>query len=307
MDSVSEPWLVCINTIPTRGWDSLQRMMTWPQEHCPMTVASTGSCRTSRSEGDGSVHQRIYQWFDSLVRWLTNLWLQILPINCASCGCWSWRRRWIASFRPEKALTKQAPRYRVGLSLLHTLFGNDNNFCDELKWSSILIEWCDKFLRPCTVNRRLNGKDSHCWMDTRYPRTSCPGNLKCQLVWITRQHVKRLFGCIGNGEILSGIIVARRITIRLLTILTEEFVSVYRLHPLIPHLSFMHSRPANRLMKKDFFVHQATDLGQSQKQFQCQICSIARIAHPGAITFRTPRFLQQIVVMITEKCSISQQ
>jgi hypothetical protein len=112
------------------------------------------------------------------------------------------------------------------------------------------------------------------------------------------QHVKSLFGRIGDSDLLSGIVGSSTDHHTAPYYLTEEFVSVYRLHPLIPdEFEFHELKTGKLLMKKDFFE-------ASGKRTRALVEAIPMtdlfyslgIAHPGAITLHNyPRFLQQLV------------
>lgn len=125
--------------------------------------------------------------------------------------------------------------YWAGLSLLHTLFAKEHNsICDLVR--SHHPTWDDErlFHTARLVNTALMAKIHTVeWtpgiLDTPVLRQSMNANWHGLLPrWVTRR-----FGRIG-GEALSGILGSRTDHHAAPFSMTEEFVSAYRLHPLIP-------------------------------------------------------------------------
>ncbi|MDH6537677.1 peroxidase family protein [Streptomyces sp. SPB4] len=125
--------------------------------------------------------------------------------------------------------------YWAGLSLLHTLFAKEHNsICDLVR--SHHPTWDDErlFHTARLVNTALMAKIHTVeWtpgiLDTPVLRHSMNANWHGLLPrWVTRR-----FGRIG-GEALSGILGSRTDHHSAPFSMTEEFVSAYRLHPLIP-------------------------------------------------------------------------
>ncbi|MFB0628946.1 peroxidase family protein [Streptomyces sp. AB3(2024)] len=125
--------------------------------------------------------------------------------------------------------------YWAGLSLLHTLFAKEHNsICDLVR--SHHPTWDDErlFHTARLVNTALMAKIHTVeWtpgiLDTPVLRHSMNANWHGLLPrWVTRR-----FGRIG-GEALSGILGSRTDHHAAPFSMTEEFVSAYRLHPLIP-------------------------------------------------------------------------
>ncbi|MFJ4316556.1 peroxidase family protein [Streptomyces lavendulae] len=125
--------------------------------------------------------------------------------------------------------------YWAGLSLLHTLFAKEHNsICDLVR--SHHPTWDDErlFHTARLVNTALMAKIHTVeWtpgiLDTPVLRHSMNANWHGLLPrWVTRR-----FGRIG-GEALSGILGSRTDHHCAPFSMTEEFVSAYRLHPLIP-------------------------------------------------------------------------
>ncbi|MFF4607311.1 peroxidase family protein [Streptomyces sp. NPDC001339] len=126
--------------------------------------------------------------------------------------------------------------YWAGLSLLHTLFAKEHNaICDHLR--SHYPTWDDErlFHTARLVNTALMAKIHTVeWtpgiLDTPVLHRAMHAN------WygVLPRWVRRKYGRIGGGEMLSGILGSPTHHHAAPFSMTEEFVSAYRLHPLIP-------------------------------------------------------------------------
>jgi hypothetical protein len=109
----------------------------------------------------------------------------------------------------------------------------------------------------------------------------------------------RIFGRIGQGEVLSGIPGSPADHHGAPFTLTEEFASVYRLHPLIPDDFEFYSMESGELLKRLTFPEVA--LRNAASVIDDKLCVedvfySFGIAHPGAITLHNfPRFLRDHV------------
>ncbi|MFJ9641787.1 peroxidase family protein [Streptomyces sp. NPDC101206] len=126
--------------------------------------------------------------------------------------------------------------YWTGLSLLHTLFAKEHNsVCDFLR--SHYPTWDDErlFHTARLVNTALMAKIHTVeWtpgiLDTPVLKRAMDAN------WygVLPRWVRRTYGRVGRGEMLSGILGSPTDHHAAPFSMTEEFVSAYRLHPLIP-------------------------------------------------------------------------
>ena len=71
------------------------------------------------------------------------------------------------------------------------------------------------------------------------------------------QHVKDRFGRFGDSEIFSGIMGSPQEHHGARFQLTEEFVSVYRMHPLIPDDWKLYEHKSGQLVQENEFVELA--------------------------------------------------
>jgi hypothetical protein len=176
----------------------------------------------------------------------------------------------------------------VGLSLLHTLFTREHNFiCDELHklypfWDDTDLysharlitvalmakihttEWTPGILYHPTIQTAMNGN----WYGL-------------QGKWL-RTH----FGRLSSNEALSGITGSHLNHFGVPFSLTEEFVAVYRMHPLIPDTFEIRSLKNNALLQTLAFQ----DVADANARTLIERIAISDlfysfgIAHPGAIT-----------------------
>ena len=276
----------------------------WPHEHRPMTVAQTEP-DPSRPEGDASgpptyISDSTHWWDGSQIYGYDTNFADKLrshvdgKLTIADDG--------LLPLDPEKGVdqTGSNDNWWVGLSLLHNLFVREHNtLCDELKRQ--YPDWSDGKLydHARLINAALMAKIHTVeWTPSILAHPALQIGMNANWYGLLGQHVKRLFGRIGDGEVLSGIIGSPTDHHTAPYYLTEEFVSVYRLHPLIPdEFEFYALNTGKLLMKKDFFE-------ASGKRTRAIVETIPMsnlfyslgIAHPGAITLHNyPRFLQQLV------------
>ncbi len=188
----------------------------------------------------------------------------------------------------------------VGLSMLHTLFVKEHNaICDRLKQE--YPDWTDNqlFDHARLINAALLAKIHTVEWTTAilpHPATSMAMNINW---WgILGEDVKRRWGRLSDNEILSGIIGSQTDHHTAPYYLTEEFVSVYRMHPLIPdEFNFYSHENGKFLAKKDF----VEGFGKRTRPLMEEIAIpdlfySFGLMHPGAITLHNyPDFLRQLI------------
>lgn len=187
-----------------------------------------------------------------------------------------------------------------GISCLHTLFVKEHNaICDVLKKEN--PRWDDQrlFDTAWLINAALMAKI--------HTVEWTPGIVNTPALWLAMntnysgvlgQKIKDLFGRLGDSEIFSGIMGSPQEHHDARFQITEEFVSVYRMHPLIRD-------------DWDVFGHQTGSLLGHSEFNQLQGSNTRRfmdgyampdllyslgVQHPGAITLHNyPRALQDHV------------
>lgn len=276
----------------------------WPEEYRPMKVEQTEP-DPSRPEGDKSgpptfISDSTHWWDGSQIYGYDEKSADKLRSHVD--GKLTIGDDGLLPLDPEKGvdLTGSNDNWWVGLSLLHTLFVKEHNtLCDELKRQ--YPDWSDNTLydHARLINAALMAKIHTVeWTPGILAHPALQIGMNANWYGLLGQDIKRWFGRFGDGELLSGIVGSSTDHHTAPYYLTEEFVSVYRLHPLIPDEFEIHELKTNKLlMKKDFFE-------ASGKRTRALLEAVPitdlfyslGIAHPGAITLHNyPRFLQQLV------------
>ncbi|HEY9801255.1 MAG TPA: peroxidase family protein [Leptolyngbyaceae cyanobacterium] len=290
---------------PTKKFEiPLEEGDPWPEEYRPMNVPQT-EADPSRPEGDKSgpptfISDSTHWWDGSQIYGYDEKSADKLRSHVD--GKLTIGDNGLLPLDPEKGvdLTGSNDNWWVGLSLLHILFVKEHNtLCDELKRR--YPDWSDNTLydHARLINAALMAKIHTVeWTPGILAHPALQIGMNANWYGLLGQHVKQLFGRIGDGELLSGIVGSSTDHHTAPYYLTEEFVSVYRLHPLIPDEFEIHELKTGKLlMKKDFFE-------ASGKRTRALVEAVPitdlfyslGVAHPGAITLHNyPRFLQQLV------------
>jgi hypothetical protein len=202
---------------------------------------------------------------------------------------------------PDEAgvdLTGFNENWWFGLSCLHTLFTKEHNaICDALKKEN--PRWDDQrlFDTAWLINSALMAKI--------HTVEWTPGIVNNPALWVAMnvnwsgvlgQTVKNRFGRLGESEIFSGIMGSPQEHHGARFQLTEEFISVYRMHPLIPDDWKLYSHETGELVEEREFVGlQGANTRSFMDGFDIPdlIYSLG-VEHPGAITLHNyPRALQR--------------
>ncbi|NJP11002.1 MAG: peroxidase, partial [Leptolyngbyaceae cyanobacterium RU_5_1] len=188
----------------------------------------------------------------------------------------------------------------IGLSLLHTLFVKEHNsICDRLKQA--YPDWTDDqlFDHARLINAALIAKIHTVeWTPAILPHPATEMAMNINWWGLLGKDFKKIVGRIGDSEVLSGIIGSSTDHHAAPYYLTEEFTSVYRMHPLIPDQFDFYSHKDGKLLAKKEFVagfDKQTRLLMEEIGIDSMFYSFG-IAHPGAITLHNyPHFLRQLV------------
>ena len=205
-------------------------------------------------------------------------------------------------FNPDEGvdLVGFSSNWWVGLSMLHTLFVKEHNtICDCLKKQ--YPQWTDEdlFQRARLINAALLAKIHTVeWTPAILPHPATAIALNANWYGLLGKDIKNIFGRIGNGEILSGIVGSPTNHHSAPYSLTQEFVSVYRMHPLIPDDLEFYSHTDGKLLTKKHF----RDMFDKQTRPLMEEVPIRDlfytfgISHPGQITLHNyPNFLRELV------------
>jgi Animal haem peroxidase len=199
---------------------------------------------------------------------------------------------------PGIDLTGFNENWWFGLSCLHTLFTKEHNaICDVLRREN--PRWDDQrlFDTAWLINSALMAKI--------HTVEWTPGIVNTPALWfamnvnwagIFGQTLKDRFGRLGDSELLSGIMGSPQQHHDARFQLTEEFISVYRMHPLLrDDWSFFSAQSGDLLAEHEFVEVQGARTREFMDNFEVSdmIYSIG-VQHPGQITLHNyPRALQR--------------
>lgn len=176
----------------------------------------------------------------------------------------------------------------VGMSMLHTLFVKEHNaICDHLK--AAYPAWGDEalFNHARLINAALIAKIHTVeWTPAILPNPATEQAMNVNWWGLLGRDFRRAFGRIGSGEILSGIVGSPTDHHSAPYYLTEEFTSVYRMHPLIPEGFEFYSCETNAHLGTHGFLDgfdRKTRPLTEEIGFANLFYSFG-LAHPGAVT-----------------------
>jgi hypothetical protein len=200
----------------------------------------------------------------------------------------------------QSARPEVASNFWVGLALLHTLFTLEHNaICDRLRRE--FPGWSDDRLyhKARLINAALMAKiHTTEWTPAIIAHPTSSYGLRATWSGIVGERLGRRLGHLGSGDLLSGIPGSEPNHHGPPYSLTEEFVAVYRMHPLIPDEFSFHSVAGDEALGERTFPEL---LGARQVRERLEEIGVANalyssgIAHPGAISLHNyPRFLQRL-------------
>lgn len=187
----------------------------------------------------------------------------------------------------------------TGLSMFHTLFVKEHNaICDRLR--QIYSNWDDRqlFDKARLINAALLAKIHTVeWTPAILPNPTTQIAMNINWWGILGRDLKNIVGSLGDSEVLNGIVGSSTDHHAAPYSLTEEFVSVYRMHPLIPdEFNFYNHSNGAHLTTKDFpeiFGKKTRSLMESISM-EDLFYSFGTM-HPGALTLNNyPNFLRAL-------------
>ena len=188
----------------------------------------------------------------------------------------------------------------IGLSLLHTLFTKEHNaIVDRLRleypgWSGEQL-----FQTARLINTALMAKIHTLeWTPAILGHPTLRLAMKTHWWGLCTERITRAFGRLGRGEILSGIPGSSLDHFGVPYALTEEFVSVYRLHSLIPDtLRFYRVKDGAFVSEVNLpdIIGDKTLSVFEDGLTPVDICYSFGIIHPGALVLHNfPNFLRHL-------------
>jgi len=199
---------------------------------------------------------------------------------------------------PGNSDASREPGFWLGLVMITTLFTREHNaICDRLRVE--FAEWADEDLFQVArlVNSALIAKIHTVeWTPAILSHPTTVRALRINWWGIASERIHKVFGRISGNEVISGIPGSRKNHFGVPFNLTEEFVAVYRMHPLIRD-EWPIRAAADDSPVEDYTLRQIA--GPSALEVAAKIpmhdllYSFGTL-HPGAIVLNNfPRFLQE--------------
>src|SRR5262245_1264426 len=152
-------------------------------------------------------------------------------------------------------LSGVAGNFWVGLALLHTLFMLEHNaICDRLRRE--FPTWSDDQLydKARLINVAVMAKiHTTEWTPAIIAHPTTRYAMRATWSGIVGERLRRRFGHLGSGDVLSGIPGSKTDHHDVPYSLTEEFVAVYRMHPLLPDDFSFRSAAGDELLEERTF------------------------------------------------------
>ena len=196
------------------------------------------------------------------------------------------------------AEASKEPGFWVGLALLQTLFVLEHNaICERLhaeypSWSDD-----DLFDHARLINSALLAKIHTVeWTTGILGHPTMQIGMRANWWGIAGERLHKILGRIRASEVLSGIPGSPKDHYGVPYAITEEFVAVYRMHPLVPDDFDLRSVSGDELLQeRDFREVAGPHVPGLLEQVSIKdLLYSFGVAHPGAITLHNyPRFLQE--------------
>jgi len=204
----------------------------------------------------------------------------------------------------ETALTGFSGNWWAGLSLLHTLFAREHNsICDELKRNNPDWDGERLFQTARMVNAALMAKIHTVeWTPAILSHPALQIGMKANWWGLETERLQRAIGRISENEAFAGMPLSGVDHSGADYCLTEEFVSVYRLHPLmrddLPVRSASDGRLLATVANGEGVIGNLDQLAvfKSNAWDFTDVFYSFGVANPGAITVHNyPNFLRELL------------
>lgn len=288
-------------TVTTQPWAiPLENDDPWPTR--PMTIRRTAPDPSPDPEGPPTFVTQDTHWWDS-----SQIYGGSANMNFAD-GLRSGHKGQLriddlglapADLDQYLDLTGPAGNFWVGLAILHSLFMREHNaICDQL--AAQHPEMTDQQLYDTArlVNAALMAKiHTIDWTPAIIAHPTTVAALRANWFGILGERFDQCFGRITDSEVLQGIPGSPTNQHGVPYSLTEEFVAVYRMHPLIPDDFLFRSLADDQVIAE----HELTDLTVEHVRERLSELPMDDIfysfgrSHPGALILHNfPRHLQQL-------------
>jgi hypothetical protein len=187
----------------------------------------------------------------------------------------------------------------IGLAMLHTLFTLEHNYiCDLLAHDH--PEWSDEqlFRKAKLINSAVMAKIHTVeWTPAIVPHPIIKLAMNVNWSGLVGEDREELAQLLDDRELLGGIVGSKADHHSAPYSLTEEFVSVYRMHPLLPDDYAFHSAVTGRLLEQQNLLEisgQRTPAIAERLTMPDLFYSFGT-CHPGAVTLHNyPKHLQNL-------------
>jgi Animal haem peroxidase len=176
----------------------------------------------------------------------------------------------------------------IGLSLMHTLFTLEHNaICDRL--CSEYPSWTDDdlFDHARLINAALMAKIHTVeWTTAILKHPTLQIAMRINWWGLATEQIYKLLGRISSSEIISGILGSEKDHFGVPYSLTEEFVSVYRMHPLLPDEFSFRSLKDDTVLQEHTLAEVADRHAREllQQMPMADVLYSLGTSHPGLIT-----------------------
>jgi hypothetical protein len=192
----------------------------------------------------------------------------------------------------------RVPGFWLGLEMMRTLFTHEHNaICDRLREAYALWDDEEIFQRARLVNAALLAKIHTVeWTPAVFGHPTINTALRTNWFGLVGEQVRRAFGRISDSEVISGIPGSKTDNSGVPYFLTEEFIAVYRMHPLIRDEWKFRSASDDATLQDCIFREIA---GSAAVEIMKRISMTDLLysfgtLHPGVVTlYNYPRFLQE--------------
>ena len=185
----------------------------------------------------------------------------------------------------------------LGLELMTTVFMREHNaICDRLR--AAYPSWSDDqlFDKARLVNAALMAKIHTVeWTPAILGHPALQIGMRANWYGLAGQRVHDLYGRINDDELLSGIPGSPTAHHAAPYSITEDFVAVYRMHPLIPDDYVFYDLDGTERERQEFgALHGLSSHEFLQRVPVAQALYSQGVAHPGAVTLHNhPRFMHR--------------
>jgi Animal haem peroxidase len=271
----------------------------WPEK--PMQIPRTPADRTRPPDSDEFAPTYINtesHWWDASQLYGTSIELQSF-LRANEDGKLNIREDGLLPIPTDPELDPtQVPGWWLGLALMQTIFIREHNaICDRLR--AAYPSWSDDdlFERARLINAALIAKIHTVeWTPAVISHPTTKVALRANWWGLAGEKLHDLFGRVSGDEVLSGIPGSQTNHYGVPYSLTEEFVAVYRMHPLVPDdYSFRAAADDSRIREATFreIAGPHTTKVMDDIPMTDLLYSFGTL-HPGVVVLHNfPRFLQE--------------